>query len=74
MLCNALKIKGYMGIVVETTFKDEESIAPYAGESVKILYGMGVINGVSNTEFSPKSHASRAQAAKVVYKVLDILQ
>ncbi len=74
MLCNALKIKGNAGIIAETAFEDEKNIAPYAVESVKILYGIGAINGVSDTEFSPKSYASRAQAAKVVYGVLDKLQ
>ena len=74
MLVNALKVKGYKGTVSELSFKDSEAISDYAKEAVSILYNMGAVNGVSETEFAPKEVANRAQAAKIVYHVLEFLQ
>ena len=42
--------------------------------SVAALYKMGIVNGVSETEFAPLDGATRAQAAKIVYGVLDLIQ
>ena len=35
---------------------------------------MGAINDVSETEFAPNNYATRAEAAKMVYGVLEQLQ
>ena len=37
------------------------------------LCALGAVNGVSETEFQPKGSATRAEAAKVVYSVLEYL-
>lgn len=74
MIVNALKVKGYGGTKAELSFKDAESISDYAKDAVGILYNMGAVNGISETEFAPKEVANRAQAAKIVYHVLDFLQ
>ncbi len=74
MIVNALKKKGYTGTAKELTFKDADAISDYAKEAVGILYGMGAVNGISETEFAPKSPANRAQAAKIIYYVLEYLQ
>ncbi len=55
-------------------FEDTAQISDYAKPAVETLSQMGVVNGVSNTMFDPKSFATRAQAAKIVYGVLDKLQ
>ena len=60
-------------IVFTNLFEDKEKIADYAKESVAALYDMGIINGVSATEFDPLSQATRAQAAKIIYGVLKAL-
>lgn len=51
-------------------FSDEGEIAPYALTAVSALSGMGIINGTGNGEFSPKSTATRAQAAKIIYELI----
>jgi len=51
-------------------FIDEDSIAGYAKEAVGAMYAAGIINGVGNVEFAPKNHATRAEAAVIMYRVL----
>lgn len=50
------------------SFADEGSISDYAKESVAVLSGAGIINGISDTEFSPAATATRAQAAAIIYQ------
>jgi len=35
---------------------------------------MGVVNGISEKEFQPLGYATRAQAAKIIYGVLEQLK
>lgn len=58
----------------ELTFDDKAQISDYALDAVATLYKMGIVNGVSETEFAPLGGATRAQAAKIVYGVLDLIQ
>lgn len=51
-------------------FADEAEIAEYAKDAVKELYTAGLVNGLSETEFSPKTIVTRAQAAKIIYDAL----
>ncbi|MBO5008373.1 MAG: S-layer homology domain-containing protein [Clostridia bacterium] len=74
MLHNALKLRGNTASIVQTTFDDRDDISAYALEAVETLYGMGAVNGMSDTTFAPGGFATRAQAAKIVYGVLDKLQ
>lgn len=60
-------ITHYTATRVYEPFADEEEISEYALESVKDLYVAGFVNGLSETEFSPKSNVTRAQAAKIIY-------
>ena len=71
ILSNALKLKQTENI--ELPFEDLEQISDYAIEAVGALYKLGVVNGVSETHFDPRGIANRAQAAKVIYGVLDYL-
>lgn len=73
MLCNALKIKGVQLTEGQIPFDDEKEIADYAKTSVGSLFDMNVINGIDDTHFAPNGNATRAQAAKIVYEVLDRL-
>ena len=52
------------------SFSDGSQIAEYAKEAVDALCGYGVMNGVSETEFAPEEHATRAMAAKVIYLLM----
>lgn len=52
------------------TFADDESISQYAREAVYSLYRAGIIDGVGNNTFDPAGGATRAEAAKILYGVL----
>ncbi len=73
MIYNALKSEGVDCKVSDFVFRDADKIADYAKEAVGVLYEKGIINGVSETEFDPMSQATRAQAAKIIYGVLQNL-
>jgi hypothetical protein len=42
--------------------------------AISRLYKSGIINGVSETEFSPKTDVNRAMAAKVLYAVAMLMK
>lgn len=42
----------------------------YAEEDIKELYKMGIINGVTNTEFKPDDVATRGQIARVARNII----
>lgn len=52
------------------TFADDSEISDYAKESVYMLKAMGIINGVSDMEFAPVRNATRAEAAVIIYALL----
>ena len=74
MLYNALVYKQAQITTKQLEFDDVSDISDYAKQAVSALYGMNAINGVSETLFDPLGVATRAQAAKVVYAVLQGLQ
>lgn len=74
MLYNALIYKNADIASKEPNFDDMADVSEYAKQAVNALYGMNAINGVSETLFEPLGFATRAQAAKVVYIVLQYLQ
>ncbi|MDF2922262.1 MAG: hypothetical protein K0R57_1176 [Paenibacillaceae bacterium] len=51
-------------------FADQVAIAGYAREAVEQLTKAGVINGLSEGRFAPQEQATRAQAAAIVYRML----
>lgn len=51
-------------------FRDNDSIADYAKEAVFTLKTMKIINGKGDNEFQPLQFATRAEAAKIVYELL----
>ena len=53
-------------------FSDDEMISDYAKDAVYALRGAGVIKGVSELEFAPLANATRAQAAKMIYGLLEL--
>jgi hypothetical protein len=52
-------------------FADAESISDYAAESVNTLCGMGVINGFNDGTFRPAASLTRAEAAKIIYMIME---
>lgn len=53
------------------TFTDEDQISDYAKDAVKTLKSAGIINGMGDGTFNPKGVNTRAQAAVVIYAVLN---
>ena len=51
-------------------FADFDSISDYAKDSVYALNAAGVVSGRSGGMFAPKSNATRAEAAKMIYMIL----
>ena len=51
-------------------FTDYEDISEYARDAVLYLAGDNIINGMDDFSFSPKSYATRAQTAKLIYEAL----
>ncbi|WP_244918720.1 family 10 glycosylhydrolase [Paenibacillus dendritiformis] len=51
-------------------FKDREAIASYAAEAVAMLAQEGIVKGTGSGLFHPKGEANRAQAAVIVWKIV----
>lgn len=54
-------------------FSDSQKISGYAKEAVSALAREGIINGMGNNEFMPKQNSNRAQAAVIIYRILNII-
>ncbi len=54
-------------------FDDHDQIADYAVEAVYAMKSKGIINGMSRTTFAPKGFATRAQAAKIISLLLQLM-
>ena len=55
------------------TFADDKDISQYAKEAVGALAAQGIVDGTGNNKFTPKGIVTRAQAAKVVYGLLNTI-
>ncbi len=64
---------GDMGNKAELTFTDKENIAPYAEDAIAELVGLGVLNGYEDGTFNPRGTATRAEAAKTIWGIYQIL-
>ena len=53
-------------------FSDDEMISDYAKDAVYTLRGAEIINGLSDKEFAPLENATRSQAAKMIYGLLEL--
>ena len=54
-------------------FSDSNDIADYAKVAVSALEKQGIINGMGDGTFAPVSNATRAQSAKVIYSMMEVL-
>jgi hypothetical protein len=55
-------------------FSDQSSIAPYAREACAVMVENNIINGVGGNRFSPTTYATRAQAAVILYRFMDLFE
>ena len=51
---------------------DAASISEFAKKAVFALNNKGIINGISSSEFSPKTNTTRAQAAVIIMRLLEV--
>lgn len=57
----------------EHLFADSDDISEYAKEAVAVFYQNKIISGMEDNRFMPKGYATRAQVAKIVWGLVDIL-
>ena len=51
-------------------FTDDDKIAEYAKDAVALLKGLGIVNGYEDGSFNPQGLCTRAEAAKIICKLL----
>ena len=69
-----LTAKGISSANGEKAFKDSDKISDYAKKATDTLSSLGIFSGDENGRFNPKKSASRAEAAKVIYGVLQLIE
>ena len=76
MACIAANAAKMYGITFsdesKTLFEDDAQIADYARSSVYALRAGGILNGKENNAFCPTDNATRAEAAKIIYGLLEM--
>lgn len=71
MISRALRIYKEMPDMREKTeFTDKNEIADWAKDDVDTLYCKGIMSGLEEGMFEPRSGATRAQAAVVIYNLI----
>ena len=55
----------------ECSFTDSGDIDGYAKEAVAYLSGKGIINGYEDGRFLPHKYVTRAEAAKLIYGIIE---
>lgn len=75
MIVRALKYVDQDGdyTLTITAFEDIDEVSDWAKEAVGIAYNKGIVNGVNETTFAPKTNATRAHAAVMIYRMLEVL-
>jgi len=74
MAYRAAKIAGFVldGDTGDTVWNDAGEISEFATEAVFALNKAGIIKGISESEFSPKTTATRAQSAVIISRILEV--
>ncbi len=57
----------------DAAFADSNEISEYAKDAVSALTKLGILNGMGDNTFAPGANANRAQAAKVIYVMMEVL-
>ena len=55
------------------TFTDNDKIGEWAALSVNKMQMAGIINGMPDNSFAPNDNATRAQAARIIYGVIETM-
>lgn len=56
------------------TFTDSDSINSYALDAVNALSGAGILNGFEDGSFKPQADCTRAEMAKIVYEIAQLIK
>lgn len=57
-----------------TEFSDSAAIDSYAKDAVSAMQAAGIIGGKEGNRFDPKAYATRAEACKMIYTLMQMLQ
>lgn len=66
IIARYLQSKGYFATDEVEQFTDEEEMSSYATFSIYYCASLGIVKGMGNGAFAPKSGATRAQAATIL--------
>lgn len=55
----------------DNEFTDKADISAYAVKDINDLYAVGIVKGYENNEIRPKAYTKRAEAAQVVYNIIN---
>lgn len=72
MIARILSKLGYQTGNTEE-FSDNGEIAAYAKDAVSLVKYLDIVNGMGDGTFAPKAQTTRAQAAKVIYKAMEVV-
>lgn len=77
MVVMAYRAAKYSNIIIEDSvstekFADDSVISDYAKDAVYVMKDAGVINGVTKDNYNPLGNATRAEAAKVIFRLLNL--
>lgn len=56
----------------DVTFADSENISDYAQDAVKTMQSLEIIKGMGNNRFEPSAMATRAQAAVIIDRLMNL--
>jgi len=71
IISSAIEVEGELE---ELDFADKGEISPWAIDSVKIAFSLGIVNGMDNGSFAPKSNALREQAFVMLSRMLSVIK
>jgi hypothetical protein len=54
-------------------FADEDEIDEYSSDAIRALGGQGIMTGMGDKSFAPKSHTTRGQAAALICRAIDYI-
>ena len=57
----------------ETSYADEAETSLYAKQALRRLHAAGIFSGDENGVMNPKRSMTRAEAAKIIYKMLELI-
>lgn len=73
MIARTMVYKGVITDAYSVNFVDKQNISPWAMDSVGKACQKGIIKGMTETTFEPKLNATRAQAAVMIFRLVEVI-